>query len=163
MIIRDTKREDLKRIAEIYNHYIENTTITFEYDAVSEEVMAERFLKYSEKYAYLTAEEDGEVLGYAYGSAIWERAAYKYSVELSVYIDKNHLQKGVGKALYNKLLPTLEEKGFKNFYARIAMPNDSSIALHEKFGFTKCGEFKDIGYKFLRWVDLVVMEKRLER
>ncbi len=163
MIIRDTKIEDINKIVEIYNHYIKNTTITFEYDPVTDEIMTERFLKYSEKYAYLTAEMNGEVLGYAYGSAIWERAAYKYSAELSVYLNKNSLQKGLGTALYNELIPRLQKKGFKNLYARIALPNEESIALHKKFGFFECGRFTEIGYKFDRWVDLAVLEKRLER
>ncbi len=163
MIIRNTTPQDIKRITEIYNHYIENTTITFEYDRVTPEIMSERFLKYSEKYAYLTAELDGEVVGYAYGSAIWERAAYKYSTELSVYLDKDSLGNSIGTALYNVLIRKLEEKGFMNFYARISLPNTASIALHEKFGFYECGRFTKIGYKFDRWIDLTVMEKRLER
>lgn len=149
MIIRTVQSSDSDAIAAIYNHYVRHTTITFEEDNVSQTVMAER-IDYLAKSGlpWLVAEVDGEIKGYAYAGHWHLRSAYRFTVEPTIYLAKESIGAGVGRVLYQALLDRLQDMGIKHVIGVIALPNVSSVGLHESMGFRKVGEFADIGYKF---------------
>lgn len=116
--------------------------------------MAERIAKYGTSHAWLVAEADGAVAGYAYGSPHRERAAYSSSCDVAVYVDPAHARRGVGRALYAELLPLLAGKGLHAAFAGIALPNDASVGLHEAMGFTRVGIYREVGWKLGSWRDV---------
>ena len=155
MKIRATNPSDAGKIADIYNHYVRHTTITFEEEQVSSEQMALRIEKVTRSgLPWLVAEEDDEILGYAYAGQWHERSAYRYTVEPSVYLSPDAVGRGLGRLLYRQLLEDLRQKGIKNVMGVIALPNDQSVGLHESFGFEKVGEFSDVGFKFGKWISV---------
>ena len=159
--IRPVKKEDSHRICEIYNHYVQNTCISFEEAPVPREEMEKRISTISSAYPYLIYETDGEILGYAYANRWKERAAYRYVAEVTVYIDKGHLGRGIGRILIKELLDNCKKQGFHALMAVIALPNEASIRLHEEFGFKKAAHFSEVGYKQNRWIDVGYWELRL--
>ncbi|MBQ2733920.1 MAG: N-acetyltransferase [Clostridia bacterium] len=159
--LRIATKEDGAALAAIYAYYVENTAVTFEYVAPSAEEFGERIAHKLEKYPYIIAEENGRTVGYAYADMYRERAAFNWSCELSVYLDKNETGKGTGKLLYNALIAILKLQGFVSVVASITYPNGPSVALHKKMGFSHLGTMHDIGYKFGRWLDLMWFEKRI--
>ena len=168
MKIRIATPEDAKELLEIYRPYVEKTAITFEYEVPSEEEFAERIRHTLRKYPYLVAESDGKITGYAYAGTFKERAAYDWSVELSIYVDESKKQQGIGKCLYAKLEEILQMQGILNANACIAWPKEEdpyltrdSVKFHEKLGYQMVGTFHQCGYKFERWYDMVWMEKML--
>ena len=159
--LRIATKEDGAALAAIYAYYVENTAITFEYVAPTAEEFGERITHKLEKYPYIIAEENGRAVGYAYADMYRERAAFNWSCELSVYVDKSETGKGAGRRLYNALIELLRVQGFTSVVASITYPNDPSVALHEKMGFTHLGTMHNIGFKFGRWLDLMWFEKRI--
>lgn len=153
-MIRDAERSDAEAIARIYNHYIEKTVITFEEVSISVEDMCSRIVETTQSLAWYVFEIEGRVVGYAYASKWKGRCAYRYSVESTVYLDPDVVGKGVGSKLYSRLLDALKEKSYHAVIAGIAIPNEGSVALHEKFGFIKVAHFKETGWKFDRWIDV---------
>ena len=153
-MIRNVKTCDAKDIALIYNYYIEISTITFETEPVSVEEMAARIADISEKYPYFVYEESGKVAGYCYVTSWKKKAAYNKTVESTIYIDKDFQGKGIGRALVNKLINELREKSFHAVIACITIPNPTSVKLHEELGFRQVSEFKEVGYKFEKWLDV---------
>ncbi len=162
MIIRDAKPEDAKPICRIYNYHIENTTVTFEEVPLSETEMSDRIREISRHFPWLIAEEDGEVLGYAYASKFQERSAYRFSVETTVYCGEIHQNKGIGTQLYIELLKRVRELGLKVAYGCIALPNEPSIKLHEKLGFKKVAHLSEVGFKLGKWIDVGYWELKLD-
>lgn len=158
-MIRSATPADVSAICSIYNHYIENTVITFEEDPLTEDEMAERIQAYSEKYVYIVHEEDGEVIGYAYGSSWRTRRAYRFSTETTVYLKDGAEGKGIGTLLYSELIERLKEKGFHSLIGCITLPNEKSVRLHEKMGFKKVAHFHEAGWKFNQWLDVGFWEK----
>lgn len=163
MNIRSCDRDDAHQISEIYNYYIANTAITFEEEPVSYEGMATRIESNSKFFPWLVCEVDGEILGYAYATRWRERAAYRHSMEVTVYVKNSAARHGYGKALYKKLLALLEDMGCHLVLAGIALPNEASIGLHESFGFTKAAHFSEVGFKFGQWVDVGYWQKKIAR
>ena len=163
MKIRLAKPSDARSLLDIYAPYVENTAITFEYEVPTIEDFAIRIEKTLEKYPYLVAEEDGVVLGYAYASTYYARAAYDWAVELSVYVSQDARGKGVGSKLYDALEEMLEKMGYIHFLACISLPNEASLALHRKRGYQQVAHFPKIGYKFNRWYDIVWLQKSLDK
>ena len=159
--LRIATKEDGAALAAIYAYYVENTAITFEYVAPSADEFGDRIAHKLEKYPYIVAEENGRAVGYAYADMYRERAAFNWSCELSVYVDKNETGKGIGKRLYGALEELLRLQGFVSVVASITYPNEASVSLHEKMGFTHLGTMHDIGYKLGRWLDLMWFEKRI--
>lgn len=159
--IRAATQADAPALREIYRPYVERTTISFEADVPSIEEFAGRIAKYTTHWDWVVAEEDGTCLGYAYGSAHRERAAYRWSVETSVYVHEHHHRRGIAKATYTELLKRLTVKGYCNAFAGIALPNDASVALHESLGFQMIGVFERVGLKFGRWHDVAWMQRQL--
>lgn len=159
--IRMVTLEDAEEIYEIYEPYILNTVVSFEYDKVPLEVFKERIRKVTGTYPWLVYTVDDEIAGYAYCSLHRERAAYAWDCECSVYIKDTYHKQGIGTVLYKALFELAEAQGIYNIYSLICVPNEGSVALHKKFGFTEVGTYYKTAYKFGEWLDLLVMEKRL--
>ncbi|HEM3203915.1 TPA: N-acetyltransferase [Streptococcus suis 8830] len=159
--IRSARTEDAADLVAIYAPYVEKTAITFETEVPTVEAFASRIEKTLEKFPYLVAVEEGKVVGYAYASTYYARAAYDGTVELSVYVSREARGKGIGSLLYDAIEEDLKARGFKNFLACIALPNPASIALHEKRGYEQVAHFKKVGYKFDTWHDIVWLQKSL--
>lgn len=163
MNIRLATPSDAAALLAIYAPYVENTAITFEYEVPTIEDFTNRIAKTLEKYPYLVAEEDGVVVGYAYASTYYARAAYDWAVELSVYVSLDSRGQGVGTKLYDALEYLLDQMGYIHFLACIFLPNEASLALHRKRGYQQVAHFPKIGYKFNRWHDIVWLQKSLEK
>ena len=167
VIIRAASLEDAPRLSEIYSYYILKTAVSFEYDPPIAEEFAGRMASTMDKFPYLVAEADGTVIGYAYAQQLGLRSAYRYSVELSIYLDRDARGAGVGRALYERMEEALRVQGMHNLYADIARPvsaddpylTHASLRFHEAMGFVPNGVFSRCGYKFSRWYDTVWMEK----
>lgn len=159
--IRSAQIEDAADLVAIYAPYVEGTAITFETEVPTVADFAGRIEKTLEKFPYLVAEEEGALVGYAYASTYYARAAYDWTVELSVYVSKEARGKGIGSLLYDDIEEDLMARGFKNFLACIALPNPASLALHEKRGYEEVAHFKKVGYKFGVWHDIVWLQKSL--
>jgi L-amino acid N-acyltransferase YncA len=162
MKIWPCEEKDIPAICAIYNYYIENTVITFEEVPVPVSEMSERVKFHSKLWPWLVCEVEGAVVGYAYASKWKERAAYKNSVEISVYIQNASVGKGYGKALCGALLDALTKLGCHVVIGGVALPNAASIALHEHFGFQMVAHFSEVGFKFGRWVDVAYWQKILK-
>ena len=163
MNIRLARPSDAATLLAIYAPYVENTAITFEYEVPTVEDFATRIEKTLGKYPYLVAEEDGAILGYAYASTYYARAAYDWAVELSVYVSQDARGKGVGSKLYDVMEEMLEHMGYIHFLACISLPNEASLALHLKRGYQQVAHFPKIGYKFERWHDIIWLQKSLDK
>ena len=162
MEIRLVKKEDAKGILAIYAPYVENTTITFEYDVPLIEDFSKRIEDISDSMPYFVAIENNTIIGYCYATKYRARAAYQWAVELSIYIDKAYARKQIGTILYTVLLDTLKKLGYHQAYACITMPNTSSINFHKKFNFKEIGIFHQCGYKYNQWLDTLWMEYKLQ-
>ena len=153
--IRAATQDDAQAIATIYNYYIDNSIITFEEEQVTAAEIAERINETAaEQLPYLVLEKDGVVQGYAYASKWKGRCAYRYSVETTVYLAHDAGGNGFGTQLYETLFDELRNRSYHIAIAGISLPNDASIALHEKFGMEKVAHFKEVGFKFGKWVDV---------
>ena len=161
MEIRLATSDDAGWIAGIYAPYVRDTVISFEMAPPSAEEMARRIETTLQTYPWLVAEENGEPLGYAYASQHRTRAAYRWSCDVSVYVAPSAQRKGVGMQLYVRLLDMLAGQGFRNAFAGIALPNASSVGLHERLGFTHLGTYRDVGYKLGAWHDVGWWQKCL--
>lgn len=168
MKIRFAKETDAAELLAIYAPYVKNTAITFEYDVPSVEEFAQRIRSVSSRYPYIAAELDGEIIGYAYASAFHTRAAYDWSVEMSIYLKQEKRRFGIGGKLYDIMEAMLRKQGFLNLNACIAYSDiedetltKASVRFHEKRGFSIIGRFSKCGYKFNRWYDMVWMEKHI--
>lgn len=162
-IVRDAVPEDAKQVASIYNHYVLHSVVTFEEDTVTQEQILQRITETLEEgLPYLVVEDEGEVVGFSYASKWKGRCAYRFAVESTVYLADGYGAKGMGSLVYAELLNQLLEKGFKTAIGGISLPNEASVALHEKLGFTKVGHFRRVGYKFNKWVDVGYWQKELE-
>jgi len=157
------KINDANSLTEIYNHYIQTSGVTFEEKEITDEVMKSRIqdIHFERSFPYIIFEDGGETLGYAYGTTFRERNAYRYTVESTVYVHPDHFGKGIGKALYTKLIEQIKDGGFRSIIGVITLPNDASVNLHEQLGFVKAGELKEAGYKFEEWMDVGLWELRL--
>jgi L-amino acid N-acyltransferase YncA len=154
-LIRAAQSEDARQIAAIYNFHVHNTVVTFEEKTVSESAMSERIAEVQSAHLpWLVMEIDAGVVGYAYASKWKNRCAYRFSVEISVYVDAAFATQGSGSLLYAALLAQLRTLSIHAVMGGIALPNAASVGLHEKFGFKKVAHFKEAGFKQGRWVDI---------
>lgn len=153
--------QDAQAILDIYRPYVEQTAITFECTLPTLEEFARRIEGIIEEYPYIVCEENGQIIGYAYAHRQMEREAYGWNAELSVYVNKNHLRCGIGKALYGCLLQILPLQGVTNVYGGVTLPNPNSEKLHESFGFQRLGVYHSTGYKCGEWHDVVWFEKQI--
>lgn len=147
-------------VCDIYNHYINNTVITFEYEPIDTAELAGRVEKYTRQFPWLVGVVDTDVVGYVYATSWNARAAYARTVEISAYLAHDQCARGYGRQLYAALLPQLESLGVHTVIAGIAMPNDASVRLQEAFGFVQVGLFQAVGFKHDRWLDVGYWQKR---
>jgi len=160
MKIREYRSGDEAAICAIYNYYITHTVVTFEEVPLTPADIKHRAESHLETYPWYVCELKDEVVGYAYATRFRERSAYRYTAETSVYLRDGFSRRGFGKALYEPLLATLETRGFHTVVASIALPHESSVALHESFGFSKIAHFDEVGKKFDRWIDVGYWQRR---
>ena len=146
---------DAEAIARIYNHYILNTVVTFEEQTVSADEMAGRVKAVeAASFPWLVCEHAGQIVGYAYANKWNARSAYRYSAECTVYLDPARTGQGFGTALYDALFAILRDKKMHTVIGGIALPNEASVAIHEKFGLKKIAHYQEVGFKFNRWIDV---------
>lgn len=161
-IVRAAEPSDCTAIAAIYNHYIEHTIITFEEEPVGAGEMAQRMDEVrSAALPWVVAEESGELVGYAYAHPWKSRAAYRFSVEITVYVARDHTGRGIGSLLYGQLFRMFETTRIHAVIGGIALPNAASVALHEKFGLKRVAQFQEVGFKFNRWIDVGYWQRTL--
>ncbi|NYS78043.1 MULTISPECIES: arsinothricin resistance N-acetyltransferase ArsN1 family B [Halomonadaceae] len=154
-MIRDAVKGDSKAIARIYNHYIENTAISFEEKPVSGAVIQARIESVqSAGLPWIVVVEGDTVMGYAYATKWKERSAYRFAVEASVYLSNQAHGRGLGAKLYETLFSKLKESGIQTVIGGITLPNPASVALHEKMGMKKVAQFEKVGFKFEQWHDV---------
>ena len=158
-MIRIATEADVPEILAIYAPYIENTTHTFEYDVPTEAEFLQRFRTLTAQFPWIVYEENGRILGYAYGSAPWERAAYRWCAEDSLYLLPEARGRGIGRRLLTALEKVLFYQGYRRIYALITAENSGSIAFHRKMGYKLRAELPDAGLKFGRWIGVVWMDK----
>ena len=147
--------------AAIYAPYVTDTAITFEIDPPSSAVMAERIAGASRTHAWVVLEEQGRVVGYAYGSRFHPRAAYRWACEVSVFLELGRRRTGGGRTLYSALFPRLIDRGFRMAVAGMTLPNDASVGLHRAMGFEPVGTYRRIGFKHGSWHDVAWTQRTL--
>ncbi len=153
-MIRPATETDAPAICAIYNHYVLNTIITFEEEAVPEAEMAGRIREITASLPWSVLEESGEVIGYAYAGKWKSRCSYRYTVESTVYLRHDVTGRGLGSQLYAGLISDLRKIGMHSVIGGVALPNAASQRLHEKAGFRKVAHFDQVGWKFGQWIDV---------
>jgi phosphinothricin acetyltransferase len=159
--IRSATPDDAEALLAIYRPFVLDTAISFELEVPSLEEFRGRIERALEGWAWLVAEHDRRILGYAYATPHRSRGAYRWSVEPSVYVAAGSHRRGIGKSLYEALMPILADKGYCNAYAGITLPNDASVALHRRLGFQPVGVFRSVGHKLGAWHDVSWWHLRL--
>ena len=154
VVIRSSHPADAPRICEVYNHYVRESIITFEELPVAEDEMAQRIATAAARLPWLVAEQDGAIAGYACATPWKLRSAYRYSVESTIYLAPEFTGRGIGSELYRALIAKLRDCDVHCVVSGISLPNPASVALHEKLGFQKIGQFREVGWKFGKWVDV---------
>ena len=161
MSIRMALETDIPQMLAIYAPFVENTTTSFEYTVPTVQAFTARFLEKTAKFPWLVWEEEGRVLGYAYGSAPFERAAYQWCAELSIYLHPSIHGRGIGRKLYAAAEELLRLQGYRKVFAIVTSENLSSVAFHEAVGYTVTARFPAVGFKFGRWIGTIWLEKPL--
>lgn len=151
--IRLATPNDAAQIQAIYAPIVQDTFISFEQVIPNPQEIASRIEKTLQQYPYLVCDIDGQIAGYAYGSAFRTRAAYQWTTEVTVYTHPDFHRRGIGRGIYTSLFTVLREQGYCNAVSVIALPNNASVGLHESMGFEKIGVFKNMGYKLDDWWD----------
>ena len=163
-LIRLATESDASAIAAIYRPYVEDCRISFEEVAPDSVEMARRLVGDTPGYhPWLVGEENGSLLGYAASSPFRTRPAYRWTVETGIYLGPEAKGRGFGKALLSSLVDMLERQGYVAAIGAIALPNDASVALHEKLGFVHTGTYRGVGFKFGEWLDVGLWQKDLAR
>ena len=159
LIIRPFAWADVPLLTSIYRHYVDETVITFETEAPSEAVMADRFGKMLDLgHPLIVAERDGAAIGYAYASFYRPRAAYRFTCEDSIYLSKDVVGQGIGGQLLGRLLDESRAAGFRQMLAVITAERANSVRLHQKAGFREVGRYEAVGFKFDRWLDIIHLQ-----
>ena len=161
VLVRTATAADLSSIAAIYDEEVRHGISTFASVPPGPDYWEERLASTHPGDHVLVAERDGAVAGYAYGTAHRTRPAYRWVVEVTVYVDAARHRSGVGRELYQALLPLLARQRLQVVVAGITLPNDASVALHESVGFQPVGIYRDFGYKFGAWHDVGWWQARL--
>jgi L-amino acid N-acyltransferase YncA len=161
MLVRDATEHDAGACAAIYAPYVTDTVITFEDDPPTAQEMARRIATAQRTHAWLVLEDDGRVVGYAYGGPFRSRAAWRWSCEVSVYLENGRRRGGGGRALYEALLERLTARGYRTAVGGMTVPNEASEGLHRAMGFQPVGVYPRIGWKFGRWHDVAFAQRAL--
>jgi L-amino acid N-acyltransferase YncA len=161
MLVRDATAADAAGCAAIYAPYVRDTAISFETEPPTESEMASRIAAAQHTHAWLVLDDGGAVIGYAYGTTYKARGAYRFSCEVSVYLEMGHRRTGAGRALYEALFARLAERGFRTAVAGMTLPNPASVGLHTALGFQPVGTYRRIGWKHGAWHDVAWMQRTL--
>lgn len=161
LYIRQATVSDAQGCSDIYNWYVLHSLATFETVAVDAESMRQRIEEKLRLHDWLVGEMDGQIAGYAYFGSFRPRAAYRHTVESTIYLSQNAQGKGFGKILYSALIESAAAKGFREMIGVIALPNRSSVALHERLGFREAGVLRSVGHKCDRFIDVALWQKAL--
>ena len=162
VVVRAAEPRDAGEVAGIYNHYVTQAVVTFEEEQVSADEFVRRMQEVrAASLPWVVAEMEGRVVGYAYARPWKERSGYRFSVEVAVYVDPELAGRGIGSGLYSRLFEDLEARGVHAVIGGIALPNEASVALHEKFGMRKVALFEQVGFKFGRWIDVGYWQRTL--
>ena len=160
--IRAATADDAAAIAAIYAHFVRTSTATFELDPPHEHEIASRMeAVHRLGFPYLVAEQDNRIVGYAYATQFRPRAAYRFTVEDSIYIDASHTGRGIGRQLLTSLIEAAREAGARQVIAGMGGENPASIALHAAHGFKHVGVLRAVGFKFEQWLDVTLMQRPL--
>jgi L-amino acid N-acyltransferase YncA len=159
--VRDATEDDAGACAAIYAPYVTDTAITVEYDPPSAAEMAGRIAAAQRAHAWLVLEDDGRVVGYAYAGPFKERAAYRWTCEVSVYLESGRRRRGSGRLLYEALFARLTERGFRALIAVMTLPNEASEGLHRALGFEPVGTFRRVGWKHGQWRDVAWAQRSI--
>ena len=159
--VRDATVADAAACAAVYGPYVTGTAVTFEYRPPTAEEMARRIARAQEQHAWVVLEDDGRVVGYAYGGPYKERLAYRWACEVSVYLETGRRRSGAGRALYTALFERLVARGYRTAVAGMTLPNPASEGLHRAMGFEPVGVYRDIGWKHDSWHDVAWAQKVL--
>lgn len=160
MLIRSAIDSDSRQVAQIYNFYVGTSHATFELEPISDQEIGGTIADLiSRGFPFLVGEEGGSILGYAYGRPFRPRPGYRQTIETAVYVRDGHAGNGLGSQLYEALFS--EITGFHSAIATIALPNEASVRLHEKFGFERAGHIREAGFKFGRWFDVGYWQRML--
>ncbi|MFD2179674.1 GNAT family N-acetyltransferase [Veronia pacifica] len=162
-VIREATESDLHKINEIYNFYVENTSITFDYDLWTLDKRLSWFYKISTNpsFSLVVAEKEGNIIGFAYNSEFREKRAYAVSSEITIYTDHNNRHPGTGSLLMQTLLDKIKETNIHRLFSVITLPNDASIAIHKKFGFDHVGTLDEAGFKFNRFFSVAIYQLKV--
>ena len=152
---------DARQVAAIYYPYVINTHITFEYVPPNGSVIASRMKSQQEKFPWLVCEHERELMGFAYGSSFRSQQAYDWSIETTIYVREAAHNLGIGSALYETLIKCLRLQGYMSAVGVIALPNEPSVSLHNKFGYKEIGILPDAGYKSGSWYDVAIWRLEL--
>ena len=160
-MIRNATLADVPAMLEIYRPYVVETAITFEYEVPSLEEFTARFREITAQFPWLVWEENGEILGYCYGSRAYARAAYQWDADLSIYLRQDCRGRGIGRKLYTAAEECLLRQGYFLIYALVTSANEVSCAFHESRGYHAAARFPQCGWKFGKWYDVTWYEKRI--
>ncbi|ADB74907.1 GNAT family N-acetyltransferase [Geodermatophilus obscurus] len=160
-LVRDATGDDAAACARIYEPYVRDTVVSFELEPPTAAEVAGRIAAALARHAWLVLEDDGRVVGYAYGSTFNARAAYDWTTSVSVYTEPGRRRTGAGRALYTALLDRLAARGYRTALAGIALPNDASVGLHTAMGFELVGTYRRVGWKLGRWNDVARYQRPL--
>ena len=159
--IRPVTLADTEAITAIYNHYIQETTVTFETEPITTEEMARRIKDISAQFPYFVYEKDGKILAYCYAHLWKERAAYSNTLETTIYVEQRAVHQGLGSLMVRRLIELCRAQGYHALIACITEENEASVKMHEKLGFKQVSSFKEVGKKFGRWLDVADLEYML--
>jgi phosphinothricin acetyltransferase len=159
--VRLAKGDDLPAINAIYNYYVLTSTCTYQYEPETEEGRKAWFAKKGEKHPVIIAEEDGEIIGWGALSPFREREGYRFTVEASVYIRHDRQRQGIGRTILLDLIERARKLGYRVMIGGASAEQTASVALQESLGFERVALFKEIGYKFDQWLDVVFMQLKL--
>ncbi len=159
--VRDATARDAEACAAIYAPYVTETAITFESEPPSPAQMAERIAAAARTHAWLVLEHEGRVVGYAYAGPFNRRPAYRFSCEVSVYLERGRRRSGGGRSLYEALFARLAVRGFRTVVAGMTLPNEASAGLHSAMGFEPVGTFRRIGWKHGAWHDVAWLQRTI--
>lgn len=161
-VVRAGSTADAAACASLYAPYVTETTISFESDPPSGAEMAERIRAAIRTHAWVVLQDGGAVVGYAYGGEFSARPAYRWTCEVSVYLERGRRRRGGGRMLYEALFERLVARGFRTAVAVLTLPNDASVGLHRAMGFEPVGTFRRVGWKHGAWHDVAWAQRSLE-
>lgn len=153
-MIRNVHINDAQQLVDIYNYYVSNTVVTFDDIPLPVDTFRHKIETIASQYPFLVFEENNKILGYAYAGKWREKPAYKNTVESTIYLHHDAVGKQIGSKLYTELLRLLKHQNYHVVIGGLALPNEASVKLHEKFGFVKVAHFKEVGLKFDTWLDV---------